>query len=55
VIDREMLDYGLILLELLTPYEKCVPFRSEWNVLAKMDKLLMHVIEGDNPSFGDAA
>ena len=58
VIDREQLDYGLMLLErdvncLLRT--RNVQFRSEWNVLAKMDKLLMHVIEGDDPSFGDAA
>ena len=58
VIDREQLDFGLMLLErdvncLLRT--RNVPFRSEWNVLAKMDKLLMHVVEGDDPSFGDAA
>ena len=52
------MDYGLMLLErdvncLLRT--RNVQFLSEWNVLAKMDKLLMHVIEGDDPSFGDAA
>jgi hypothetical protein len=49
VIDREQLDYGRILLErnvncLLQV--RNVPYRKEWNVLAKMDKLLLHVVEG---------
>ena len=49
VIDREQLDYGLLLLErnvncLLRV--RNVPFRNEWNVLAKMEKLLLHIIEG---------
>ena len=48
-IDREQLDYGLLLLErnvncLLRV--RNVPFRNEWNVLAKMEKLLLHIIEG---------
>lgn len=54
VIDREQLDYGLMLLErnvdcLLRT--RSVEFRREWNVLAKMDKLLTQVIEGEDPSF----
>jgi hypothetical protein len=50
VIDREQLDYGRTLLErnvncLLQV--RGVPFRKEWNILAKMDKLLLHVVEGE--------
>jgi len=57
-IDREQLDYGLVLLErnvdcLLRT--RGVGFRHTWNVLAKMDKLLMQVIEGEDPSFGGNA
>ncbi len=50
VIDREQLDYGLLLLErnvncLLQV--RNVPYRrNEWNILAKMEKLLLHVVEG---------
>jgi len=58
VIDREQLDYGLMLLErnvncLL--HTKEVEFRPGWNILAKMDRLLMQVIEGADPSFGGNA
>mmetsp|Transcript_34731 Transcript_34731/g.64180 ORF Transcript_34731/g.64180 Transcript_34731/m.64180 type:complete len:328 (-) Transcript_34731:112-1095(-) len=57
-IDREQLDFGLVLLErnvgcLLRT--RGVEFRQTWNVLAKMDKLLMQVIEGEDPSFGGNA
>lgn len=54
-IDREQLDYGLVLLERNVHCMlrmRGVEFRSEWNVLAKMDKLMMQVIEGEDPSFG---
>lgn len=49
VIDREQLDYGRRLLDrnvncLLQV--RNVPYKKEWNVLAKMDKLLLHVVEG---------
>ena len=51
VIDREQLDYGLLLLGrnidcLLRTRRVDVDYRVEWNVLAKMNKLMMHVIEG---------
>jgi hypothetical protein len=49
VIDREQLDYGRLLLErnvncLLQV--RNVPYKNEWNILAKMEKLLLHVVEG---------
>ena len=58
VIDREQLDYGLMLLErnvncLLTMRK--IEFRPEWNALAKMDKLFTQVIDGEEPSFGGTA
>ena len=53
VIDKEQLDYGLMLLErnvhCMLRVRK-VDYGPEWNVLAKMDKLLMQVIEGEDPS-----
>ncbi|KAL3791214.1 hypothetical protein ACHAW5_007797 [Stephanodiscus triporus] len=50
VIDREQLDYGLTLLDrnvncLLRI--RNVGFRNEWNLLAKIDRLFAHVIDGE--------
>jgi hypothetical protein len=50
VIDREQLDYGLTLLDrnvncLLRV--RSVGFRNEWNLLAKIDRLFAHVIDGE--------
>ena len=49
VVDREQLDYGLVLLmrnvdTLL--YRRQVEFRGGWNVLAKLDRLLSSLIDG---------
>ncbi len=49
VIEREQLDYGLTLLDrnvnCLLRARK-VGFRNDWNLLAKMDRLFVHVIDG---------
>jgi len=50
VIDREQLDYGLTLLDrnvncLLRV--RNVSYRNDWNLLAKIDRLLVHVIDGE--------
>ena len=55
VVDREQLDYGLMLLErdvdcLLSV--RGVEFRPEWNALAKVDRLLTHVLEGEEAAQG---
>ena len=55
VVDREQLDYGLMLLErdvdcLLSV--RGVEFRPEWNALAKMENLLTQVIEGEEAAQG---
>lgn len=58
VIDREQLDYGLLLLERNVDClcsMRGVKVGPEWNVLAKMDKLLIQVIDGEDPSFGRSA
>lgn len=53
-MDREELDRGMVLLhrnvECLLRVRR-IEFRQEWNVLAKMDRLLMQLVEGDDPSF----
>jgi hypothetical protein len=50
VIDREQLDYGITLLDrnvncLLRV--RNVSYSNEWNLLAKIDRLLVHVIDGE--------
>ncbi|KAL3812127.1 hypothetical protein ACHAXA_009386 [Cyclostephanos tholiformis] len=50
VIDREQLDYGLTLLDrnvncLLRVRQ--VGFRNDWNLLAKIDRLFAHVVDGE--------
>ncbi|KAL7542382.1 hypothetical protein ACHAWF_007173, partial [Thalassiosira exigua] len=55
VVDREQLDQGLMLLGLNIDCllgMRRVEFSPEWNALAKMDKLLTQVIEGEDLSFG---
>jgi hypothetical protein len=50
VIDREQLDYGITLLDrnvncLLRV--RNISYSNEWNLLAKIDRLLVHVIDGE--------
>ena len=50
VIEREQLDYGLTLLDrnvnCLLRVRK-VGYRNDWNLLAKIDRLFAHVIDGE--------
>jgi hypothetical protein len=50
VIDREQLDYGLTLLDrnvICLLRVRKVGFRNDWHLLAKIDRLFGHVIDGE--------
>ena len=52
-VDREQLDYGMILLGRNVDCllgARGVEFDQGWNALATVDRLLAHVIEGEDPS-----
>lgn len=58
VVERQQLDHGLFLLErdvdcLLRT--RNVDYRRDWNLLAKMDRLLGLLVQGEDPAFANNA